>query len=653
MLPKKIIISLISLASFAFAADDTKGYYFYSAEDLANVKKSAETSWGKEIVSKLEKKIEARRKYDLKVIPESTGRYHSYFCPVHATLFDFRWDSPESHKCTACDKEYPGKRGAWLYMFHFENSKYLLDCMWAYMASGDKKFEGYIKEMLLDYANVYPTLKEYSAEEVKKKAHIGRLFDQFLDEANWFTNIARAYSVIQNNITSEERKTIEEGLFRNGANLLMNRQGGNNWQVWNNSGRIMIGIILHDDKIVDTALNAKGGYVEIVKKEVNKDGWYNEASAGYHFFPLHAFIHTANAARCRGINLFDEQFYSMFGNIINGIYPDMRFIAHNDGWYGISTYGNADLYEFAYTRFKNPFLLEVLGVSYAYGERIVPEALLTNTEIVPAKKPLKLSSYLFEQTGFGILKDGKNSLSLVYGQPQGGHSHPSKLSITLHNGKNEIISDMGTCGYGLKAYGDWYKRTLAHSTLTLDFKDQLIDIPYGKADKDGKFRNKRLPAKLDDFKASADGGSMEVSTLDHYASVAAKRSVSLKNGFVKDLFECTSDEEHVYEYVLIFLEKPSISAKSEDVELTESIAHSQIKNVKKYKFKNNFAFKTKSAEIIIDSSASPEMEVFVGEALGPVISAYEGQGQTDSTSYPLIVRTKGKNMKISTSIKIK
>lgn len=88
------------------------------------------------------------------------------------------------------------------------------------------------------------------------------------------------------------------------ATLLLHRPAGANWQMWHNSGLAALGIALENDSIVDVAINRdKYGYHFLIDKHKNDDGWINEGSPHYHYYPLEALLFTANAVRCRGIDL--------------------------------------------------------------------------------------------------------------------------------------------------------------------------------------------------------------------------------------------------------------------------------------------------------------------------------------------------------------
>jgi hypothetical protein len=110
---------------------------------------------------------------------------------------------------------------------------------------------------------------------------------------------------------------------------------------------------------------------------------------------------------------------------------------------------------------------------------------------------------------------------------------------------------------------------------------------------------------------------------------------------------------HTYEYVLILNEAPQIEGLFLQAELNESIAHQQIKRVKRAIFDKPFALKTSTAVIRFTVDSAVPFEVFVGEVSGisptnPSIKTITGSEKRPVQScYPLIIRTKDKNLKIS------
>lgn len=616
--------------------------WFFSKDDIQNIQSSAHTSWGKTIIESLKSQINEREKHSLAVPKEEAGHLHDYFCPVHNVFFDFNWDNPTAHYCSFCDKTWSNDRinWAWIAELNDRNKQYLVNCMYVYLATGEKKYANAIKNMLLDYADKYPGYKVHDKgrNTTQPGNYSAKMYAQSLDEAVWFSDVCRAYSVVKPVLKKNEITKIETRLLREAANLLLQRGGGGNWQVWNNSGLAALGVALNDREIVKTAIDDKKvGYRHMMQTHVNKDGWWNEGSPNYHFYPLRAMQLTADAVRCMGYDLIDIQLEKMFTAPVKGVYNDLSFPSHNDGWYGVSLPTQINLYEVAYARFKNPILLNTLQACYNVEDRLSPDALLTNTTINHDKRLRESESHLFGHTGYGVLRSGERTVVLKYGPSGGGHGHPDKLSISIHNGKNEILPDLGTSAYGIPSYLKWYKTTLAHNTVTVDFKDQ-----------------KPATGQLVYFEPT----SMEAFTDKAYPGVDMTRRLYLDDNSLRDEFECKSDDIHTYDYMLLFTQQPQIQGVFAEATLNEGVPYQQIKEVKKTTLSKEFSVRTPAAIVTITVDGVSSFEVFTGQAVGvpstnPSIVTKTGtERRPVETCYPVIIRTKDRNMRIKTNWKL-
>lgn len=620
------------------AKKGNEGFYFFSDEDVAAIRLSAKSQWGKKIIADLEQKVKERRKHPLEVPKEEGGHFHDYFCPVHNLQFTFRWDKPLAQYCSACDKEWIGNNRydwAWIYEVHMLNRDYMYQCMYLYLATGKQQYADYIRTMLLDYAGKYAGWFEHNSGRKATAQHSGKAFAQSLDEANWATKVAMAYMAVKPVLSKEEVQAIEEGYLQPAATLLLHRPAGANWQMWHNSGLAALGIALENDSIVDVAINKdKYGYHYLIEKHKNNDGWINEGSPHYHYYPLEALLFTANAVKCRGIKLFDKDLHDMFVEPVKGTYPDLSFPAHSDGWYGANLLSQSALYEVANARYNDPFLKRVLELTYAQKKRLDPEALLSNQLIKASGESLLQQSYSFNTSGFCLLRSDARTVVLKFGGEGIGHGHPDKLSITIHDGKNELVSDFGTSGYGVPDYLKWYKRTLSHNTVTVDAKDQ-----------------KRSVGKLLKFNPRSDGGYAEAETTTAYPGVRMKRSLDLKGTHLQDVYTCTSDSSHLYEYVILFNEKPIMDGQPTATTLTGSEVHERIHNTFSYPYKSGFTCRTSSASVQFGIPEGEVVEVVLGEASGipanPTVKDGPGAGDVAvKPCYPLIIRMKGKAMKV-------
>lgn len=641
MLKRLITILACACACLAHAQKD---YRFYTDSDLQNIRAAARSDWGGKIVDKLKSDVEDRLAFGFEIPTKQTIRGQNYLCPVHKKMLDFRLDSPTKHYCADCDKFYenPYLDLCWANHYQHNAQNFLLNCGFLYAATGDKKYAKYAGELLLKYADLYPGYKNYTEEEVKKKYFLGKMFEQWLEDAMWFADVCPVYELIRETLTESEREKIEKNLFQEAANMIVKRKGSHNWQSWNNAMRSSLAITLKNDEMLDYAINGPVGYKAEFEKMVNDDGWFKEASPGYHFFPLKALMLTANAARAGGIDLYTPKTKRMFTDVVKMTYPDMTFPAHNDGGYMMDLSGQAFIYEMAYSKFKDEFLLEILSKIYSKSERNSPLALLNNVDIKPDSSPLLQKSFLFKDTGVAVLKVGENTLVFQYGYSEGGHGHPDRLSVTLHDGEREILTDCGTYSYAQPAYLGWQRRGLSHNLVLV----YGVDMPI---------RGAKTSGKLEGYEVSESRAKASAS-LDSYKGVKLLREVELDENTFKDNFEATSDAEHVYDYVLALSDKPEIEGLSEanfkDASFKDpSPAYDFVKDVKGRIFKDGkLTFYAGKNKFRIENKLGGAIEVFFAKA--PDIMIKRKDKTLTFDSYMLVIRTKGKNMEISSKVEL-
>ncbi len=615
-----------------------QNYYFFSEEDIIKIRTSSQTDWGRKIINSLQQTVEERLKHEMEVPMLEGGHGHDYFCPVHNVQFTFNWEKPTSHYCALCGKEWSKVNKynwAWVNSVHNENLKFLQSCMYLYLITKDVGYAAYIRDMMLDYALKYPTYIEHNTVRKPTVSYSGKMFAQSLDESVWASYACKAYSIARGIMTSEEIQAIEKGYLQECANLLLNRKAQGNWQVWHNSGLIALGVALRNDSIIQVALqDPKHGYYKLMSTDVYDDGWWNEGSPIYHYYPLRAMLLSADALRCKGINLYDKKLYNMLASPALGVYSDLYFPAHNDGWYGESLTAQASLYELAYYRYNDPLFLSILERCYKKTKRNSMDALFNNIPIGNSLTQVSSKSVYFPNTGYAVLRSDDKSVVLKYGPHGGGHGHPDKLSISIHNGKEELVTDLGTSAYGVPDYMQWYRKTLAHSTVTIDARDQ-----------------NPTTGRLVSFSSLKNGGIVETQTSEAYPGVEMSRKLNFTNNRLTDDFNCTSSDVHTYDYVLILTKKPQLQGNGINATLTDSETYKRISNVKKYVADRSVKCKIEGAEIQISlASGNEKLEIFTGEAPGipPKNPAVSNGDDASKPCYPLIIRVKSKNMNIHT-----
>ena len=623
-----LLISLFLVQS-VFAQQDA-GFYFYSHEDMNNIKSSSKTEWGEKILKRLDKTIAEREKHSLEIPTLEGGHGHHYFCPVHNTQFVFDWDSPKEHYCTVCKKKWSGVDKydwAWINFVHAANLDYLKANMYLYLATDKKQYARNIASMLLDLSRKYPAYKIHDRERKYNPGTSGKLFSQSLDEAVWAIDAARAYLVASKAMTAEEQRQIENGFLRPCAELLMASRDKGNWQVWHNGGIMALGVALKSDSIIDVALKKPVlGYYDMQKYHVYDDGWWNEGSVVYHFYPLRAILLSAEAVRCRNIDLYDQKVVNMFLSPVQLLYSDLMFPSQNDGWYGTTLFDQTGLYEIVALRTGNRQMTDILAACYKKIERKSPEALINGMDLKSHDGCVSLDSHLFPDLGVGVLRFQDKTVVLKNGPSGGLHGHPDKLSISIHDGRKEILPDLGTTAYGVPDCYAWYQKTISHNTVTVDRKNQNA-----------------VGEKITLFEPALNGGRIEASSEHAYPGVKMCRSLSLDGLNLIDRFTCESEEEHVYDYTLILRDSVALPAAKCDT-LPE---YERISNVRKGCGDGRCSFELRDGTKLVLNLPVP-YELYIGVAPGiPPKGLIPGEDV-----YPLIVRVKGKKLDIEVTWKL-
>jgi len=92
-------------------------------------------------------------------------------------------------------------------------------------------------------------------------------------------------------------------------------------------------------------------------------------------------------------------------------------------------------------------------------------------EIAPAGQPSQTSA-LLDYQGLAVLRTGDRYASLECGIPGGGHGHPDRLQLTLHQDGVHWLPDPGTGSYVSRDLF-WYRSTLAHNAPRIDGLSQV------------------------------------------------------------------------------------------------------------------------------------------------------------------------------------
>jgi oligo-alginate lyase len=388
-----------------------------------------------------------------------------------------------------------------------------------YQILEDKKYAIYVRDVLLEYAKMYPTLPIHPQERSYAR---GKIFWQCLNDSNWMVYMSQAYDCVYDFLSKKERNCLEKDLFKPAAHFLsvespqfFNRI--HNHSTWGNVGVGMIGLVMNDKTYIDFALNGlkddgiasdardndgglikkpgqKTGFLANLDDPFSPDGYYTEGPY-YQRYAMYPFMIFAEALQNSKPEM--KIFEYKNGVLLKSVYAllnltnsDGEFFPLNDGQKGMSYYSRE--------------LVSAVDIAYYFGNQDASllsiakkqgRVSLDNTGLKVAMairdgldKPFEKKSLLLtdgsdgKQGSVGIIRSKKdnNEFTLVMKNTSQGlsHGHYDKMSFSYYNNSNEILQDYGLArfvnieqknggGY-LKENKTWAKQTIAHNTLIQD-----------------------------------------------------------------------------------------------------------------------------------------------------------------------------------------
>lgn len=393
--------------------------------------------------------------------------------------------------------------GGYTHDKHKSNYMLMFNSGVLYNVTGDVKYATLVKEVLLKYAKLNPTLKKHPQATSSSP---GRIFWQALNDANWLVYAGMAYDLVYNSIPAAERKIIEEGAFKPEVDFVTKDLNSwfnliHNHAVWACAGVGIVGIATNNKDYVDMALygskkDGKSGFIALMDGLFSPDGYYTEGPyyVRYALLPYYVFATALNNARPE-LKVFQHRNSILQKALEGGLQQtntDGTFFALNDAlkekdfttnelvtaisvaW---DVYGKDDALLYVAEK-QNRVLLNKGGVGIA--------AALAANKNIPASFPYKTIEFTDgkngDEGGVSILRNGtgKKLSTLIYKYTSHGlsHGHYDKLTYNLYDKGNEILSDYGAVRFiGVEQkYGGRYlpetksyaAQTIAHNTLVVD-----------------------------------------------------------------------------------------------------------------------------------------------------------------------------------------
>lgn len=448
-----------------------------------------------------------------------------------------------------------------------------------YNLTGDIKYARLVKEVLLKYAALNPTLKNHPQATSSSP---GRIFWQALNDANWLVYAGMAYDLVYNSLSTAERKTIEEGAFKPEVDFITKDLQTwfdliHNHGVWACAGVGIVGIASGNQEYVDMALygtkkDGKSGFIALMDGLFSPDGYYTEGPyyTRYAILPFYLFATALDHAR-PSLKIFEYRNSILQKALVSGLQQtnlDGAFFALNDALKekdytsnelvtAINTawaiYGK-DSGLLVVAEKQGRVLLNKGGVSIA--------AAIASAKTVTPFYPYRTVEYTVggkgDEGGVSLLRNGKekNLTTLIYKYTSHGlsHGHYDKLSYNLYDKGNEILTDYGAVRFiGIEQkYGGRYlpetkgyaAQTIAHNTMVVDERSHFD----GKESVAEKFHSEKLFSSVNNPAVQVVAAKEE----NAYKGVKLQRTVymiTLPEGrkLLADIFTTTATEEHQYD----------------------------------------------------------------------------------------------------------
>ncbi len=374
-----------------------------------------------------------------------------------------------------------------------------------YQLSGEKQYAVFVRDMLLKYASLYPTL---GLHPERKGPGPGKIFWQGLNDAVWLVYTIQAYDGIFDFLSENQRSDIESQLFRNIVKFFtvedsysFNRV--HNHGTWAVAGVGMTGMVLGDKKLTDmalysTRLDGSGGFVKQIKDLFSPDGYYSEGPyyQRYAILPFILFAKALDNNRPE-LNIFQLKEGVLTKSVMSLIQlsnTDGRFYPLNDAMKEKSL----DTPELVYATnitfglTGNRELLDVisrLGQVMISADGMKAARMIKENQTLPfvRKTVLLRDGVDGKQGGLAILRSGEGanqSAAVFKFTTQGmGHGHFDRLSYIFYDHGNEVITDYGSARYlnieskdggrYLAENKSWACQTVAHNTVVADEKSQF------------------------------------------------------------------------------------------------------------------------------------------------------------------------------------
>lgn len=470
--------------------------------------------------------------------------------------------------------------GGYSHEKHKQNYAEMFSAGVVYQLTKDEKYAVFVRDMLNEYAKLYPTL---GLHPVQKNQAPGKLFWQGLNESMYLVYTIQAYDCIYEFLSADEQANIEENLFRQIVQFFTvedkySFDRVHNHGTWAVAGVGMTGMVLGDSLMVQqalysTKLDGSGGFLRQIDELFSPDGYYAEGPY-YQRFALLPFIVFAQAL---DNNIPELKIFEYKDGVLSKAVTTLLQLTNSDGrFYPI----NDVIKEKSWL---TPELVFGTNIVFAQTEDatlldVVEEkgqVMLSAEGLAVAKAIAEGKTQKFERNsmiiqdgsdgnkgGLALLRTGEpeNQTSLVFKfASQGmGHGHFDRLGINLFDKGNEVIPDYGAArflnvvakegGRYLLENETWANQTIAHNALVINERSHF----------NGKVNNAEASSPKLVFADFEDPAVQIVSATDEncYEGAVLNRTLALLEldgrTYLIDLFTIENENSAQYDLPVYF-----------------------------------------------------------------------------------------------------
>ena len=400
-----------------------------------------------------------------------------------------------------------GKGGSYSHTIHSNNAINFQACATAYQLTGNKKYAAFVRDGLIAYSKKYSTFGKHPNCTPN---FAGVLFFQELNESVWMVRVAQTYDCIYDFLTPDERKTIENDLFRPMVEWETVENGKpfnfmHNHATWGTAAVGMLGYVTGNEDWVKKALygtnpDGTGGFLRQMEVLFSPDGYYEEGPY-YHRYALMPFVIFATVINHYQpeVKIFERR-NSILRKAVDAIIQLSStsgfLFPFNDADKAMSIQDEAiiNAVDIAYAEMKgSTSLLDIVSTQKAVG--CSDAGFVAAKDISDGKaKPFVYNNIWFNdgekgnEGGVGILRDGTNDnqqIAILKAAKQGqGHGHYDRLNLLYYDKGEEIFGDYGFSRYvdiESKRGGEYLpenktfaKQTIVHNALTVDQRSDFL-----------------------------------------------------------------------------------------------------------------------------------------------------------------------------------